>query len=229
MAKNKKVELFNKKGNPICGAKNKSTVNKKGVARKYKVCHRAPMANGRCRTHGGASTGPKNSLAYWKKTLTDEKDQMALDLENPLDLLGEIGMVRTMLSRMQDDPLKAYCFDCKQWVYVEVKCPNKEHDDKVRRSDGKKTLDHHVKVRDNDFSKVILASKQLSEIAKNHKEILKGKEVTIRIETINLLIARIVMAYETADKLKDPNERRKTFIEGVSSFVVEGAEFEASN
>lgn len=217
----KKEKTFDAKGREICGAKTKSKLKgDKKTPRTNTTCQRSPMANGRCHLHGGKSTGPKNSIAYYRKLLT-ENDQEALDIENPMDLVGEIGFVRQLLSKMMDDPLRAYCQDCRQWVHVDITCPNKEYNNKVRIGDGKRPLDHHVAVRDNDFSAAVKATKLLSEIAKNHKEIQKGKEVHVRIEIINLIVAKVIEAYEESDKLADPVKRRELFVGRLERLLLE--------
>lgn len=189
------------------------------------------MANGRCPLHGGKSTGPKNSVAYYKGQVLEKQGSTgladALGLENPLDLTGEIGLVRNLITQMMDDPLRAYCTTCKSWEQVLIACPNEEHMNADREADGKPPQGHYVKVRDNDFSKMVLATKQLSEVAKNHKEILKGKEITVRVEVLNLVILKIVEAYEQADKLTDPEARRRKFVEGVDRLLIETTSGEA--
>ena len=47
---------------PTCGAKTRSGA----------PCRNLPMKNGRCRMHGGASTGPKTAggLARWRQAVT---------------------------------------------------------------------------------------------------------------------------------------------------------------
>lgn len=225
--------LLNDKGREICGAKLKNLKKKDGTVKKNRVCQKSPLVTlGRCHVHGGKSTGPKNSVAYYKKTVLEKEGATtlgdALGLENPLDLTGEIGLVRNLLTQMMDDPLKVYCSSCKMWVTADVYCPNEEDDNEKRRSDGKPEIDHHVKVRDNDFGKMILATKQLSEVAKNHKEIQKGKEITVRVEVLNLVIMKVVQAYEEADKLSDPTARRRKFVEGVDRLLIEGTELGAA-
>lgn len=215
----------NEKGEPICGAKNKSTVNKRGKPRKNIYCHRRPMANGRCMRHGGKSTGAKNSIGYYRKKML-EGDSEALDLEDPMDLTGEIGMVRTLLTRMVDNPLRAYCADCRQWVIVDVECPNKEYNNQQRKEENKRPVDHHVTVKDNDYGDMVKATKLLSDIAKNHKEIQRGKEVHIKIEILNFVVNQIVLAYEDAEKLSDPTARRRVFIEGVERLLIDTAQGE---
>lgn len=220
----KKEKTFDAKGREICGAKTKSKIKgDKKTPRTNKVCNRSPMANGRCHLHGGKSTGPKNSIAYYRKIIREE-EQGALDIENPMDLVGELGFVRQLLTKMMDDPLKAYCQDCRQWVHVDITCPNKEYQNKVRLGDGKRPLNHHVAVKDNDFSSVVKATKLLSDIAKNHKEIQKGKEITVRVEIINLIVAKVIEAYEESDKLADPGKRRELFVNRLERLILEPAQ-----
>lgn len=200
--------MANKPKNPdhvaqnICGAKLKG--KRKGV------CRRAPMPNGRCHIHGGKSTGPKNSLAYYRKTLgvSDE----AADIEKPMDLTGELAFIRTLLMKMQQNPLKAYCVDCKQWVIVDIECPNKVHDEK-----GK---EHFVSVKDNDYSKIISATKLLGDVAKAHKEIEQGKQVNINIEVINILVTKVIEAYGAADYIADPEQRKAHFVGSLQRLLV---------
>lgn len=217
MPRSKKERHFDENDKPICGAKLKG--KKKGG-----ICKRSPMKNGRCHIHGGKSTGPKNSAAYYQKQVLEvpggTRLEEALNLTNPLDLTGELGFVRNLLVQMQDDPLKAYCTTCKQWVVVDISCPREEEMNENRINDGKAPQDHYVHVRDNDFSKVVTATKHLSEIAKNQKEIQKGKEITVRVEILNLLVAKVVEAYEEADKLGDSNQRRLVFVERLEQLVL---------
>lgn len=217
MPRSKKVRHYDENDKPICGAKLKG--KKKGG-----ICKRAPMKNGKCHIHGGKSTGPKNSAAYYKKQVIEAPDSTrledALGLLNPLDLTGELAFVRNLLVQMQDDPLKAYCTTCKAWVVVEAKCSREDEMNELRINDGKPEQTHNVHVRDNDFSKVVAATKHLSEIAKNQKEIQKGKEITIRVEILNLLVAKVIEAYEEADKLQDSNTRRVTFVERLEQLVL---------
>ena len=215
----KQAQAYDEKsGKPICGAKNKSTVNKRGKPRKNLICHRTPMKNGRCPMHGGKSTGPKNSIGYYKKTLLGD-DNEALKIQNPLDLLGDIALVRTLLTRMADNPLKAYCQDCRQWVIVNIECPNKEYNNEQRINDGKRAVQHHVSVKDNDYGDMVKATKLLSDVAKNHKEIQKGKEITLRVEIINVLVNRVIEAYNEANKFGDPSKRRTVFVERLEQLV----------
>lgn len=215
----KKEKIFDDKGREICGAKTKSRKKKDGTLRKNTICHKSPVKEkGRCRLHGGASTGPKNSLAYWGKILEDEFSDV-LKIDNPLDLVGEIALVRSLVSRMQDDPLKAYCQDCRQWVHVEVECPNKKYQNEARKEEGKRIQSHFVKVRDNNFGDAVKATKLLSDIAKSHKEIQKGKEVHIKIEILNVIINRVVDAFETSNIIEDPYERRVKFVERIEGLL----------
>ena len=217
MPRSKKERHYDDKNKPICGAKLKG--KKKG-----QKCKRPPMHNGRCHVHGGKSTGPKNSAAYYQKQVLEAPGgtrlEEALGLANPLDLTGELGFVRNLLVQMQDDPLKAYCTTCKAWVVVEAKCPREDEMNENRINDGKPEQHHNVHVRDNDFGKIVQATKQLSEIAKNQKEIQKGKEITVRVEILNLLVAKVIEAYEEADKLQDSNTRRLTFVERLEQLVL---------
>lgn len=64
--KNNHIEPHAKK--KICGARCRT--------RNYEPCRSSPMANGRCRMHGGPSTGPKtpegrerSRMANWKNGL----------------------------------------------------------------------------------------------------------------------------------------------------------------
>lgn len=216
----KKEIIKNEKGNEICGAKTKSRKRRDGSVRQGTICRRAPMLNGRCHLHGGKSTGPKNSLAYWQRQVTDDHSA-PLAIENPMDLVGELGLVRSLVNRMQDDPLRAYCRDCKQWVTVNIECPNKEYDNDKRRKDQRRPLDHFVKVRDNNYGDAVKATKLLSDIAKAQKEIQRGKEVTIRVEILNFMINKVVEAYEAANIVEDPDARRILFIEGVERLLIE--------
>lgn len=221
MPRSKKIAHYNEKGNRICGARVKS----RGRSGSGKLCQRAAQANGKCYLHGGRSTGPKNSVAYYKKQVLEAPGGTRLDdalgLINPLDLTGEIGLVRTLLTQMMDDPLKAYCQSCKREVVVDITCPNEAHDNAMRAEKGRGPTTHFVRVRDNDFSKMITATKQLSEVVKNHKEIQRGKEITIRIEVLNLMVMKIVEAYEQADRITEPNARRRKFVEGVDRLLLE--------
>lgn len=200
--------MANKPKNPehvaqnICGAKKKN--GKPGV------CKRSPMPNGRCHIHGGKSTGPKNSLAYYRRTAG--VDEAAADIEKPMDLLGELAFIRTLLMKMKQDPLKAYCQDCKQWVYVNIECPNKEHDEK-----GK---EHFVSVKDNDYSKIISATKLLGDVAKAHKEIQQAKQVSINIEVINILVMKVIEAYGATDTISDPEQRKVEFVGRIKRLLI---------
>lgn len=177
--------------------------------------------------HGGKSTGPKNSISYYRKTLLTD-DNEALDIENPMDLLGDIGLVRTLLKRMADNPLLGYCFDCKQTVEVDPVCPHKEYDNERRQENEKGPLAHHVKIKSNDYGDMVKATKLLSDIVKNHKEIQRGKEVTVRIEILNFVITKVVEAYEQANPLPDPELRRRTFIEAVDRLLIDTAQGEVT-
>lgn len=220
MPRSKKERHYDDNDKPICGAKLKS----RGRAGSGKKCKRAPMANGRCALHGGKSTGPKNSSAYYKKQVLEAPGgtrlEDALGLVNPLDLTGELGFIRSLLVQMQEDPLKAYCTTCKAWVVVEAKCSREDEMNELRINDGKPEQHHNVHVRDNDFSKVVTATKHLSEVAKNQKEIQKGKEITVRVEILNLLVAKVIEAYEEADKLNDGNRRRTVFVDRLEQLVL---------
>lgn len=128
----------------------------------------------------------------------------AADIEKPMDLLGELAFIRTLLMKMNQDPLKAYCQDCKQWIRVEIECPNKKHDDK-----GK---EHFVSVKDNDYSKIISATKLLGDVAKAHKEIQQAKQVSINIEVINILVMKVIDAYGATNLITDPEQRKVEFV-----------------
>jgi len=220
----KKEKIYSTTGKEICGAKTKSKFKgDKVTPRTNKICHRSPMANGRCQVHGGKATGPKNSIAYYRKTLLGN-DSESLDIENPMDLAGEVGLVRTLLKRMADDPLHAYCQDCRKEVYVEITCPHKDYDNRKRIEERKKPVDHYVSVKSNDYNDMVKATKLLSDIVKNYKEIERGKEVTIKIEIINFVITKVVEAYEKANSITDPAVRRRTFIEGVDRLLLESVE-----
>lgn len=227
MPRSKKVAHYNEDGKRICGAR----VKAKSKAGPGRICQRAAMHNGKCYLHGGKSPGPKNSVAYYKKQVLEAPGGTrlsdALGMINPLDLTGEIGLVRTLLTQMMDDPLKAYCQSCKKDVVVDITCPNEAHDNAMRAEKGKGPISHYVRVKDNDFSKMVTATKQLSEVVKNHKEIQKGKEITIRIEVLNLMVIKIVEAYEQADRIADPVARKRKFIEGVDRLLLEPATSEA--
>ena len=227
MPRSKKIAHYNEDGKRICGAKVKS----RGRKNSGKICQRAPLANGKCHLHGGRSTGPKNSVAFYKKQVLEAPGGTRLDdalgLINPLDLTGEIGLVRTLLTQMMDDPLKGYCQSCKREVVVEVKCPNEDFDNSMRAEKGKGPVKHFVKIKDNDYSKMILATKQLSEVVKNHKEIQKGKEITVRIEVLNLVVMKVVEAYEQANNIADPEQRKLKFVEGVERLLIEPTSNEA--
>jgi len=168
------------------------------------------MPNGRCHIHGGKSTGPKNSLAYYLKTAG--VDAAAAEIDQPMDLLGELAFIRTLLMKMKQDPLKAYCQDCKGWVYVNIECPNKAHDEK-----GK---DHWVTVKDNDYSKIISATKLLGDVAKAHKEITSAKQLSINIEVINILVMKVIEAYGAADIIADPEQRKVEFVGRVKRLLI---------
>lgn len=224
----KKTKTYDATGTrEICGAKTKSRRKADGTTRKNAVCNRSPMPNGRCYIHGGKSTGPKNSIAYYRKTLLGD-DQESLDIDNPMDLLGEIGLVRTLLKRMADNPLKAFCQDCRQWVFVNIECPNKEYNNTKRKEENKRPVDHHVTVKDNDYGDMVKATKLLSDIAKNHKEIQRGKEITIRVEILNLVITKVVEAYEQANQIADPAVRRRTFVESVDRLLLDTTQIASS-
>jgi hypothetical protein len=60
------------------------------------------MANGKCRVHGGRSTGPKNGTGFYSKTLREElrqKHDAAMDLANPLDTCEELAIDRMILDQ----------------------------------------------------------------------------------------------------------------------------------
>lgn len=197
----------------ICGAKVKS----RGRSGSGKVCNRAPMSNGRCHLHGGKSTGPKNSLGYYKKQALISQE--IADIQNPMDLLGEVALVRTLLQRMEADPLKVKCLECKDWVTAVIKCPHEDID-----GTGK---NHYVFAKDNDLSKIVGVTKMLSDIVKNHKEIQSGKEVVIRIEVLNFIVQRVITAYEDANIIPDPEQRRSLFVQSIEKLLVEPVEVSA--
>lgn len=102
----------------ICGAKTRSG----------EPCKNAPMANGRCRMHGGKSTGPppekmqqnKNAVTtgeyetIWLDTLEDEEKELVqkVNIEKMLQVEEEIRLTtireRRMMQRIQK--LKEYSF-----------------------------------------------------------------------------------------------------------------------
>lgn len=141
-----------------------------------------------------------------------------------MDLTGEIGLVRNLLTQMFESPLRVYCFGCKQYVEAEVSCPNEELDNDNRAARGQAPVNHTVKVRDNDHSEMVKATKLLSDIVKNHKEIQKGKEVTIRIEILNLVITKVVEAYEKANTISDTETRRRIFVESLDRLLLNTAQ-----
>ncbi len=212
MAKTK--EVFDDQGRRICGAKTKTRVRRNGEARKNTICHRWAMSNGRCLVHGGKSTGPKNSLGYYKKTVLAGKDDIA-DLD-PFDLHGEIALAREALEKFHDDPLQAFCLVCRKWVTVEAKCPSEEYDEKNRK--------HPVHPKNNDYSEYIKGLKVLSDISKNFKEIQRGKEVVIKVEILNFIVARVVQAYEEVNLIGDPDVRRRKFVEAIDALSFDSAE-----
>lgn len=207
MPRSKKIKHFDEEGKRICGAKLKT---------KSGQCQRPPMKNGKCRMHGGKSTGPKNSAAYYLKQVLEAPDgtrlKDALELENPMDLTGEIGFVRKLLVEMEQDPLYCFCTSCRRWVEVVASCPHEEEMNEERINEGKPPQDHNVYPKNKDSSKLVQATKALSEIVKNHKEIQKGKEIHIRIEVLNLLVAKVIQAYEEADRIAQPEKRRDVFV-----------------
>ncbi|WLF84826.1 HGGxSTG domain-containing protein [Moraxella sp. ZY210820] len=88
----------------ICGAKN----------RKGEICQQKPMKNGRCRFHGGKSTGVKGNQnarkhgAYSKFFTDDEKaqlDELELDNLNSELQLCKIQLIRAL--EAQEKQLKA--------------------------------------------------------------------------------------------------------------------------
>lgn len=210
MPRSKKIKHYDDNGKQICGAK------VKGGTRKGQKCRRSPMKNGKCRLHGGLSTGPRNSAAFYLKQIIDvpggTRLKDALNLENPLDLSGEIGLVRKLLSEMDQDPLMVYCTTCRRYVEVVASCPHEEEMNEQRINDGKNAVTHNVYPKNQDTAKMVQATKHLSEIVKNHKEIQKGKEIHIRIEVLNLLVAKVIQAYEEADRLAKPEDRREIFV-----------------
>lgn len=80
----------------LCGAK----------TRNGKTCQRAPMENGRCYLHGGATpSGPDNKNFKHGRYATvfqgklAEKFQVATADSNPLDLLPELAVSRALLAQ----------------------------------------------------------------------------------------------------------------------------------
>lgn len=81
----------------ICGAK---------LRGKDKICQKPPMANGRCRLHGGATpSGPASPnfkhgryAAVFRGTLAEKFDTASADTK-PLDLLPELAVQRSLLSQ----------------------------------------------------------------------------------------------------------------------------------
>lgn len=82
----------------VCGAKLR---NKPG-----KTCRKPPMANGRCRLHGGRTpSGPDSPhfkhgryAAAFKGQLAEKFEQASAD-EQPLDLLPELAVQRSLLAQ----------------------------------------------------------------------------------------------------------------------------------
>lgn len=77
----------------VCGAK---------LRGKKKTCQRSPMANGRCRLHGGATPSGPASANYKHGRYSDVfrgtmAEKFASVEEKPLDLLPELAVTRTML------------------------------------------------------------------------------------------------------------------------------------
>jgi hypothetical protein len=81
----------------ICGAK---------LRGKDRTCQKSPMANGRCRLHGGLTpSGPDNAnykhgryAAVFKGQLADKFKTATTDLQ-PLDILPELAVQRSLLSQ----------------------------------------------------------------------------------------------------------------------------------
>lgn len=79
----------------VCGATNQSG-NK---------CLLPPMANGRCRIHGGKTTGPLNPRVkhgLYRKYMSPEEAEMYDGLkndENYADMRGEAALLRVMIER----------------------------------------------------------------------------------------------------------------------------------
>lgn len=79
----------------VCGAK---------LRGKDKTCQRAPMANGRCRLHGGATPSGPDSPHYktgryalaFKGQMAKRYEQASADIK-PLDLLPELAIQRAIL------------------------------------------------------------------------------------------------------------------------------------
>ena len=81
----------------ICGAK---------LRGKDKTCQKSPMANGRCRLHGGATPSGPDSANYKHgryadvfKGLIAEKFNTAATDHRPLDILPELAVQRSLLSQ----------------------------------------------------------------------------------------------------------------------------------
>lgn len=80
----------------VCGAK---------LRNKDKTCQKSPMANGRCRLHGGATpSGPDNAnfkhgryANAFKGKLAEKFDKASAD-DKPLDLLPELAVQRSLLA-----------------------------------------------------------------------------------------------------------------------------------
>jgi hypothetical protein len=62
-----KIRAKPKEDDNICGAHARST---------GKPCKKPPMANGRCRLHGGLSTGRPVISGYWTKTAKEQRARL---------------------------------------------------------------------------------------------------------------------------------------------------------
>lgn len=88
----------------VCGAK---------LRGKDRTCQKSPMANGRCRLHGGATpSGPDSAnfkhgryAAAFKGRLSEKFRQASQD-RDPLDLLTELHVHRTVLDQYIEDVSK---------------------------------------------------------------------------------------------------------------------------
>ena len=85
----------------VCGAK---------LRGKDKTCRRAPMANGRCRLHGGATpSGPESPNFKHGRYADAFRGRLAVRFEqmkqdgNPLDMVTDLMVQRTMLNLYIDD------------------------------------------------------------------------------------------------------------------------------
>lgn len=91
-----KLSMFDLAGGKICGARKRDGAG---------ICHQPAMPNGRCRLHGGKSTGPKNPYVkhgLYRKYMDEEDailyDELVNDAEFD-DLKREIAMIRIMIAR----------------------------------------------------------------------------------------------------------------------------------